>query len=61
MVVPLTPSFRAIDVGEERGRFCQTLNKRVFPVLIAGEAATAVPIDLINAQWVDGRQTWTVP
>ena len=55
LVVLLSPnSSQSTWVKNEVG-FAQTLNKRIFPVLIAGEAATAVPIDLINAQWVDGR------
>ncbi len=56
MVVLLSPnSSQSAWVKNEIG-FAQTLRKRIFPVLIAGDAATAVPIDLINTQWVDGRQ-----
>ncbi len=56
MVVLLSPnSAQSTWVKNEIG-FAQTLNKRIFPVLIGGEAATAVPIGLINAQWVEGRQ-----
>ena len=29
--------------------------KRVFPILIAGDEASAVPIGLITVQFVDGR------
>jgi formylglycine-generating enzyme required for sulfatase activity len=55
LVVLLSPnSSQSTWVKNEIG-YAQTLNKRIFPLLIAGEAATAVPIDLINAQWVDGR------
>jgi formylglycine-generating enzyme required for sulfatase activity len=56
MVVLLSPnSSQSKWVKNEIG-FAETLNKQIFPVLIAGDAATAVPISLINAQWVDGRQ-----
>jgi formylglycine-generating enzyme required for sulfatase activity len=56
MVVLLSPdSSQSKWVKNEIG-FAQVLNKRVLPLLIAGEAATAVPIGLISAQWVDGRQ-----
>ena len=56
LVVLLSPnSAHSTWVKNEVG-FAQTLRKRVFPLLIAGEAATAVPIDLINSQWVDGRE-----
>ena len=56
MVVLLSPnSAQSTWVKNEIG-FAQTLNKRIFPVLIGGEAATVVPIGLINAQWVEGRQ-----
>jgi formylglycine-generating enzyme required for sulfatase activity len=55
LVVLLSPSSSQSTWVKNEVGFAQTLNKRIFPVLIAGEAATAVPIDLINAQWVDGR------
>lgn len=56
VVVLLSPhSAQSTWVKNEIG-FAQTLSKRIFPVLIAGEAATAVPIGLINSQWVEGRQ-----
>lgn len=56
MVVLLSPnSAQSTWVKNEIG-FAQTRNKRIFPVLIAGDAATAVPIGLINAQWVEGRK-----
>lgn len=56
MVALLSPnSAQSAWVKNEIG-YAQTHTKRVFPILIAGDAATAVPIDLINAQWVDGRE-----
>ena len=55
MVILLSPSSSQSTWVKNEVGFAQTLNKRIFPVLIAGEAATAVPIDLINVQWVDGR------
>ena len=35
--------------------YAQTLANACFPVLIAGDERSAVPISLITAQWVDGR------
>ncbi len=56
MVVLLSPNAAQSTWVKNEIGFAQTLNKRIFPVLIVGEAATAVPIGLINAQWVEGRQ-----
>ena len=36
--------------------YARTFDKRIFPVLVAGDSKSAVPIDLINAQWLDGRE-----
>ncbi|MFO7633731.1 MAG: SUMF1/EgtB/PvdO family nonheme iron enzyme [Caldilinea sp.] len=56
MVVLLSPnSSRSNWVKNEIG-FAQARDKRIFPILVAGDAATAVPISLINTQWVDGRR-----
>jgi len=56
MVVLLSPNaIQSMWLKNEIG-FAQARKKRVFPVLISGDAATAVPISLINAQWVDGRE-----
>jgi formylglycine-generating enzyme required for sulfatase activity len=56
LVVLLSPyAAQSTWVKNEVG-FAQTRNKRVFPVLVAGDAASSVPIGLINAQWIDGRE-----
>jgi hypothetical protein len=56
MVVLLSPEAKASRWVEREFTYAQTLGKRVFPVLIAGDESSAVPISLITAQWVDGRQ-----
>ena len=55
-VVLLSPYAReSIWVNNETS-YARTFDKRIFPVLVAGDSKSAVPIDLINAQWLDGRE-----
>ena len=56
MVVLLSPNSKSSRWVDNEVGYAQTLGKAVFPVLIAGDNATAVPISLINTQWVDGRR-----
>ena len=35
--------------------YAQAFGKRIFPVLVAGDNTSAVPISLIRVQWIDGR------
>lgn len=59
VVVLLSPNSNVSTwVNNEIG-YAQTIRKRIVPVLIAGDEATAIPINLINAQWVDGRSGLT--
>ncbi len=54
-VVLLSPNAKeSVWVSNEIG-YAQTFGKPIFPVLVAGDSKSAVPIDLITAQWVDGR------
>jgi formylglycine-generating enzyme required for sulfatase activity len=51
----LSPNAKeSVWVNNEIG-YAQTFDKSISPVLIAGDSKSAVPIDLITAQWVDGR------
>ena len=56
MVVLLSPNAKQSPWVRNEVGFAQAQNKSIFPVLIAGDTARAVPINLINAQWVDGRE-----
>ncbi|MBK8047117.1 MAG: SUMF1/EgtB/PvdO family nonheme iron enzyme [Anaerolineales bacterium] len=55
LVVLLSPSAKASVWVNNEVSFAQMHGKRIFPVLVAGEPTTAVPISLISVQWVDGR------
>ena len=55
MVVLLSPDANASMWVRNEISLALTLDKRIFPLLIAGDAATAVPISLISTQWLDGR------
>jgi formylglycine-generating enzyme required for sulfatase activity len=56
LAVLLSPDAKTSIWVNREVAYAQTLDKRVFPVLIAGDERSAVPISLITAQWVDGRQ-----
>ena len=36
--------------------YAEVFGKTIFPVLVAGDVKSAVPIDLINVQRIDGRE-----
>jgi len=55
-VVLLSPAAKASKwVNREIG-YAEALGKPIYPLLAAGDAGSAVPISLINAQWIDARQ-----
>lgn len=56
MVALLSPNANVSVWVDNEVAYAQALGKRVFPVLVAGDAASAVPINLIRVQWLDGRQ-----
>ncbi len=55
-VVLLSPYARESVWVNNETSYARTFDKRIFPVLVAGDSKSAVPIDLINAQWLDGRE-----
>ena len=56
MVVMLSPNAKQSPWVKNEIGFAQAKNKRIFPILVAGDSASVVPISLITAQWVDGRE-----
>ena len=56
LVVLLSPAAKASQWVKNELTYAQTLGKRIVPILVAGDNVTAVPINLINTQWVDGRR-----
>lgn len=56
MVVLLSPAAKASTWVEREITYVQTFSKHVYPILISGDARSAVPIGLIATQRVDGRQ-----
>lgn len=56
MVVLLSPAAKGSVWVENEVALAQTLGKRIFPILVDGDARNAVPFRLIGVQWVDGRQ-----
>lgn len=55
LVVLLSPNASASPWVKREISYAQAHAKRIFPLLLAGDAATAVPLSLIDVQWVDGR------
>jgi hypothetical protein len=55
VVVLLSPNAKISRWVDNEVGYAQTQHKVVFPILVAGDEASAVPISLINTQWVDGR------
>jgi serine/threonine-protein kinase len=56
VVVLLSPEAKDSKwVGREIA-YAETFRKPIFPILVAGDDTNAVPIRLIDAQWIDGRQ-----
>ena len=56
MVVLLSPDAKKSQWVDNEVGYAQTLDKSIFPVLVAGDTANSVPISLIRVQWVDGRK-----
>ena len=56
MVVLLSPDANQSRWVKREISFAETRNKTIFTVLIAGNDANAVPIGLIDAQRLDGRE-----
>lgn len=56
MVTLLSPNANNSTWVDNEVAYAQALGKRVFPILVAGDGASAVPINLIRVQWLDGRQ-----
>ena len=55
VVVLLSPHASQSDWVKNEISFAKRRKKRILPVLIAGDDESAVPISLINFQWIDGR------
>ena len=56
MVALLSPNANVSVWVDNEVAYAQALGKRVVPMLVAGDAVNAVPINLIRVQWLDGRQ-----
>jgi hypothetical protein len=56
MVVLLSPNSAQSTWVKNEITFAQVRKKHIFPVLILGDEVNAVPISLINAQRIDGRE-----
>lgn len=58
LVVILSPDAeRSIWVGRELA-LAETLNKRIFPVLVRGSERDAIPLRLMSHQWLDARHNY---
>jgi len=55
LVVVLSPNAKGSDWVEKEIRYAQAQRKFVFPVLATGESSTAVPLQLIDAEFIDIR------
>jgi formylglycine-generating enzyme required for sulfatase activity len=55
MVVLLSPNAKASPWVRREISYAQAQGKRVFPLLLEGDQAGAVPLSLMDVQWVDGR------
>ena len=56
VVVLLSPAAKASTWVNNEINYAQAHNKPIYPLLIAGDAGSAVPISLISVQWIDARQ-----
>jgi hypothetical protein len=56
MVVLLSPAAKASVWVKREVALADDLGKRIYPILIEGDTRNAVPFQLIDVQWVDGRQ-----
>jgi len=58
IVVILSPDAeKSLWVGRELA-LAETLNKRIFPVLVRGTEQDAIPFRLMTHQWIDARQDY---
>lgn len=55
MVVLLSPNAKASPWVKREITYAMAQEKAVFPLLIAGDKRTSVPLSLITTQWVDAR------
>jgi hypothetical protein len=55
MVVILSPDAKQSEWVERELDYAKTCGVQIFPVLARGDERSAVPFELINAQWVDMR------
>ncbi|MFN8463898.1 MAG: SUMF1/EgtB/PvdO family nonheme iron enzyme [Caldilineaceae bacterium] len=56
MVALLSPNANVSVWVDNEVAYAQALGKRVFPILVGGDEGSAVPINLIRVQWLDGRK-----
>ncbi|MFN8530955.1 MAG: toll/interleukin-1 receptor domain-containing protein [Anaerolineae bacterium] len=54
-VVLLSPSARRAEWVREELHYAKTLEKRIFPLLVAGDAQTSIPFGFSTAQYTDIR------
>jgi hypothetical protein len=55
VIVLMSPEAKKSEWVEREIDYARLLNRRIIPVLIAGDATSAIPFELINAQLVDMR------
>ncbi len=55
MVVLLSPAARKSEWVREELHYAKTLGKRIYPLLVAGEAHDAIPFGFSTAQYMDVR------
>jgi hypothetical protein len=55
LVVVLSPNAKGSDWVEKEVRYAQAQRKVIFPLLATGEPSTAVPLQLIDAEFIDIR------
>ena len=56
IIVILSPNSKESEWVRREISYARSNKIDIFPILIAGEVKTAIPIDLINYHWVDIRQ-----
>jgi len=56
MVVLLSPAAKGSKWVKREVMVADALGKLIYPILIEGDAFSAVPFQLIDVHWVDGRQ-----
>jgi predicted regulator of Ras-like GTPase activity (Roadblock/LC7/MglB family) len=53
MVVLMSPDAKASEWVDREVEYARIRNVRIFPLLAIGEPGDAVPLELVNSQWVD--------